>query len=150
MDTSEVYQMRALDLPINSRDIKPYTQKDPVLANKYKFIQSGEWTETKGEFTPYYRRRYEISTQAGCLSWGSRVIIPPRIQNAMLSELHETHMGVVKTKSLARSHVFPPGIDQRTENMCKSCHDCIAHLKAPRQSELFPYRLPDRPWWKIP
>ena len=34
--------------------------------------------------------------------WGSRVIVPPCCREAVLRELHEGHLGMTKTKSLAR------------------------------------------------
>ena len=133
LDTTSIYQIKVLEeLPIDSAYIKRYTQTHPVLSKVYQFVQSGEWTDTKGEFTPYYRRREEISTQAEYLFWGSCVIIPPRLQKSVLDEIHETHMGIVKTKSLARSHFYFPGIDAQIEKMCRNCNNCVAHLKTPK------------------
>ena len=37
--------------------------------------------------------------------WESRVIVPPRGREAILRELHEGHLGMTKTKSLARMYV---------------------------------------------
>lgn len=149
-DTTEIVQINWLDsLPISSYDIKKHTQRDPVLANVYQYVLSGEFIKTDGQFAPYYHRRNELTTQSGCLLWGSRVIIPPKLQKDVLDELHDTHMGIVKTKSLSRSYFYFPGIDKAIEAMCKNCPKCVHHIKNPRESELHSWKYPVRPWDRI-
>jgi len=48
---------------------------------------------------------------------GSRVYIPKTLQTEILKELHSRHFGVVKMKSLARSHCRWPAIDRDIENL---------------------------------
>ena len=43
--------------------------------------------------------------------WGIRVVVPPTLQEKVLEELHGGHIGVIKMKALACSHVWWPGID---------------------------------------
>ena len=62
------------------------------------------------ELQPYFTRRHELSVEAGCLMWGMKVIVPTKLQNRVLAELHTSHPGIVKMKSLARTHVWWPGI----------------------------------------
>ena len=38
--------------------------------------------------SPYIPRREELSLQDGCILWGSRVIVPPRLRSRLLEELH--------------------------------------------------------------
>ena len=44
--------------------------------------------------------------------WGTRVVIPKVHQQKVQEELHGGHLGVVKMKALARSHVWCPHIDK--------------------------------------
>ena len=53
--------------------------------------------------------------------WGIRVIIPPRLHPRVLKELHQGHMGVVKTKAIARSYIWWPGMDKEIKLTAKSC-----------------------------
>ena len=39
----------------------------------------------------YYRRPNELSVLAGCILWGSRVIIPSQGRAQLLAELHDGH-----------------------------------------------------------
>ena len=50
--------------------------------------------------------KIEIKVEDGCLLWGMRVIVPYRLRCLVLKELHHTHPGIVRMKSLARIHVW--------------------------------------------
>ena len=63
-------------------------------------------------------RRNEITLQSGCLLWGIRVIIPPKLRPQVLKELHQGHM---KIKAIALSYIWWPGIDKEIGLTAKSC-----------------------------
>lgn len=63
--------------------------------------------------------------------WGHRVVIPSSCRTKVISELHDPHMGIVKTKALARSYVWWPGIDEAMEAECRACAVCAAVADAP-------------------
>ena len=42
---------------------------------------------------PSYRNRHtELSVEGDCLLWGTRVIIPKKLQGSVLNELHSNHL----------------------------------------------------------
>ena len=86
-------------------------------------------------------RRDELSTEAGCLLWGTRVIIPSKLRETVLSELHQGHPGV----SAMRSYLWWPNLDKDLETTARSCLSCQA-VKHPQLQLLFThgYGLPDR------
>ena len=55
---------------------------------------------------PYFTRREGLSVHASCVLWGFRVVSPPQGRYEVLNILHETHPGIVRMKSLARSYVW--------------------------------------------
>ena len=73
------------------------------------------------ELQPYHTKLAELSVEEGCLLWGRRVIIPQKLREIILQELHSEHMGIAKMKALARSHVWWTGIDKDLECLAKSC-----------------------------
>ena len=62
--------------------------------------------------------------EAGCILWDIRVIVPEKLRAAVLEELHASHPGIVRMKSLARLHVWWPGIDKQIEETVRACTSC--------------------------
>ena len=102
--------------PVDATRIKLWTARDPVLSQVLRFVPQGWPSELEEEaLKPYFIRREELSVHAGCLLWGARVIVPPQGREEVLNILHNTHPGIVKMKSLARSYVWWPKMDANLE-----------------------------------
>ncbi|XP_041349159.1 uncharacterized protein K02A2.6-like [Gigantopelta aegis] len=101
------------------------------------------------DFDPFFHRRNELTVHQGCLLWGMRVIIPHSSRKKILEELHEGHIGVVKMKALARSHVWWPGIDKGIEILAQSCVGCQEVKTAPPKAPIHPWEWPTKPWERI-
>ena len=54
-------------------------------------------------FLTHFLHQNELTLE-DCALWGAWVIIPKKFQERVLEELHITHLGIAKTKALARSH----------------------------------------------
>ena len=67
----------------------------------------------------------------------------------MTNLLHETHPGIVRMKSLARSYVWWPGIDKDLENCSKGCPACRRHQNVEQKTPLHPLQFPKRPWQRL-
>ena len=98
---------------------------------------------------PYFIRREELSVHAGLLLWGARVIVPPQGREEVLNILHDTHPGIVKMESLARSYVWWPKMDTNLEEKVKSCATCQSHQKSPPCSPSHPSEWLGRPWSRM-
>ena len=145
-----IFLLECLDSSrVTSQQIGDWTRKDPILSKVLRHVNHG-WPEVCGEaLKPFYTRRSELSTENGCVLWGSRVVVPPRGREFVLELLHEAHPGIVKMKSLARSYVWWPGIDQALEGKVQSCSACQAHQKSPPVAHLNSWGYPERPWSRI-
>ena len=109
-DSAEIYNLSQLDsLPVCANDVKRETRRDPTMSKVLDFTMNG-WTYKPQDeiLKPFYMRRHERSVQNGCLMWGIRVIIPVKLRNKMLDELHVGHIGIVKMKKLSRSFFWWP------------------------------------------
>ena len=54
---------------------------------------------------PYFVRMEELRVNAGCLLWGSRVVIPAQVRDEVLNILHESLPSTFKMKSQLMSCV---------------------------------------------
>ena len=98
--------MECCTLPVTAHDIAEATRRDKMLATVLQLVLHGRWNMSSYNLDPFYRRRNELSCRAGYVLWGQRVITPAKLQSALLDELHEGHLGVVRMKELARSYIW--------------------------------------------
>ena len=145
-----VFSLSQLEvLPVDTARLKRATQTDPVLSQVFHYVQEGWPSVLDAEFRPYGNRLNELTTEAGCLLWGLRVVIPESCQKEVLGELHVSHPGMVKMKSLARIHVWWPGVDKSIEQVVRSCESCQSVRNNPSSTLLHPWAWPDGPWKRI-
>ena len=81
--------------------------------------------------------------------WGSRVIIPSKLQQTVLLELHETHPGITKMKGITRSYVWWPNIDSDIEKCVKSRYVCLSTRSNPPKAPTHPWTYPSKPWSRV-
>ena len=60
--------------------------------------------------------------------------------------LHSGHMGISKTKNLARIYVWWPKIDEDIENLVKSCEPCQLNRNDPEKHSSHSWQYPSNPW----
>ena len=99
-DVKEYVVHQLEQLPVTAATLRHETAKDPMLARVMQFAQTG-WPEICSDNTwkPYFDRRYELMVEQGCLLWGARVVVPSKLQDRVLDELHDGHIGIVKMKA---------------------------------------------------
>ena len=110
----------------------------------YRYITQGWPQQTRTSFAPYLRKKSELTVEGGCVVWGLRVVIPDSCRGRLLSELHRDHPGICKMKSIARSYIWWPVMDDGIEKLAKSCQDCHAVKNAPPVAPLHPWEWPSR------
>jgi transposase InsO family protein len=135
---------------VTAAHLKKWTDKDPVLSRVRKLVQAGWPTEPSDpQLRPYHLRSTEISVVDGCLLLGSRMIIPKEGRGLVLKQLHLSHPGICRMKSLARSYVWWPGIDLAIEQMIRDCHVCQLHRANPPKAPLHPWESAKQPWSRV-
>ena len=133
-------------LPVTAKQISLITQRCPVLSKVFQCCLSG-WphVEMEDELEPFYRRRYELSLEDGCVLWGSRVVVPEKYRVRILEELHECHPGMCRMKALAQSYVWWPGLDEDIEEQVRHCMECAESAQLPKKQPLLLW-----PWTSEP
>lgn len=144
------YIKNITDLEISFDEIKEHTLKDEILVEVGKLIRNG-WPKSVGNesLKPYFLRKGELSIESDCVFWGCRLVIPMSLRKAVLTEIHKTHMGIVKSKSLARSYFWWPLMDRDLEDIVKSCENCLAYRNNPEKCSLISWDWPHGPWQRL-
>lgn len=137
-------------LPVNFKTIRKATATDKCLSKVLICVQSRWPNEQKDDqMKPFFIRQNELSIEQGVLMWGIRVVIPATLRPKILQDLHESHFGIVKMKSLARQFVWWPNIDSDIEHLGKSCTECCQSRPDPPSAPLHPWQYPERPWQRL-
>ncbi|XP_031328049.1 uncharacterized protein K02A2.6-like [Photinus pyralis] len=151
----EVFMLENMpETPLNAERVAELTGRDPVMSRIRDFIQNG-WPHNledgleEEQVRPFKARRDELSTYKNCILWGTRVVIPPKIRERVLGILHGAHIGMVRMKSLARSYVWWPSMDQAIENAVRHCEECQQQQKLPARASIHPWEWSEVPWSRV-
>ena len=85
------------------------------------------------EFLPYTRVKDQLNIDKEFVLKANRVIVPITLKDKVLQMLHSEHMGISKTKNLARYYVWWPKIDEDIECFVKSCKPCQLNRNDPEK-----------------
>nr|CAD2182589.1 unnamed protein product [Meloidogyne enterolobii] len=130
-------------LPVMAQEIAEETDKDPVLSTVKKCINQGWFKKNENpQLDAFHPKRDAISEIEGCLVYGQRMIIPKSLQSRILKTLHIAHPGIVRMKSIAKEHVYWPGIGREIERIVRQCEQCQEAAKTPTKTLLTPWTAP--------
>lgn len=135
--------------PLNSSDVAKATARDGKLCRVVEYTRYGWPSEVPNELEPYYVTRLELPLEQGCVTWGTRVIVPEALQSAVLSLLHEDHPGTSRMKMLARGFIWWPGLDKAVEDYVRTCRVCQVVQPAMQPVPLHPWPYPSKVWQRL-
>lgn len=145
--TLDVHSMDTL--PISYTQVELFTRRDVLLSKVLRYTKRGWPGEVSSSLKPFFNRRLELSVENGCLLWGTRVIIPKRLQEEILEDLHQSHPGVSRMKSIARSYFWWPSLDKQIEELASHCTSCQSLRHSPTAAPLHHWSWPLHPWQRI-
>ena len=134
------------------KQLKEETHNDDTLQLLQNEIING-WSENKYKvpaiLLPYYKYRTELTIFEGVILRNNRIIVPSTLRKHYMKLLHTSHLGIAKTKTLARTAVYWPGINAQIEELIQSCESCNIYRTKQKQESEIKHDIPDRPWTKI-
>lgn len=137
-------------LHLNFKTIAIETRRDSILSKLLDAIHNGTVQRlNEANFIPFHSKSDELSIESGCILWGYRTVVPTKLRNQILIELHKSHLGIVKTKSLARSYIWWPKIDHDIETLIRNCQACQVTQASPEKSALIPWQPATQAWSRI-
>ena len=75
--------------------------------------------------------------------------MPSKLQPQLLAELHFGHIGICQMKSLARSFIWWPGLDDAIEKLANDCEPCKVTAAMPPAVTRHPWQHPNAPWERV-
>lgn len=125
------------------------TRNDPVLSRVLEALWTASTLPVGPEWEPFAKRSNELSVQEDCVLWGNRLVVPASLQASVLGILHESHPGISKMKSVARSHVWWETIDADITSKVRGCKLCQQQQRSAPQAEMTPWPFPEKPWSRL-
>ena len=77
------------------------------------------------------------------------MVIPEKLHKQVLRELHSSHLGIVRMKSIARLHVWWPHIDSDIESCTKECLPCQENHRNPSRASAHLWEQASKPWERL-
>lgn len=111
------------------------TSKDPVLSSLKRAILEG-WPKSDPTELRTYKSIYPE-------------IIPLSLRNRIPEVLHGPHLGIVRTKQVAKQYVFWPGMMRQIEDTVRSCEIFAETSKYDQPKGFTSWPQPEGPWERI-
>uniref|UniRef100_A0A1Y1NP23 RNA-directed DNA polymerase n=1 Tax=Photinus pyralis TaxID=7054 RepID=A0A1Y1NP23_PHOPY len=142
-----------MSVPVDFKQIAKETRNDLVLNAILGYCLHG-WNTCDDRnvgknFKCYFEKRDQLHVEHNCILWGYRVIIPTKLRQTILDDLHLSHLGANKMKSIARSYFWWPNMDLDIEQVCKTCKTCTKFLPNLNKNPVNPWPRPTGPWRRI-
>ena len=132
-ELKEVLINTVSELPVMLEEIKKAAKTDEYIINMNKQVKGNEKNK-KLKVLPF-------SICDETLMYAQRVVIPHVLRKKVLKEFHLGHPGISRMKSLMKSYMYWPKMDQDIEDLVRHCKGCQLAAKSP------PVRT--QPWPKM-
>jgi transposase InsO family protein len=80
---------------------------------------------------------------------GCRIVVPPSARSAVVSELHRSHAGIVKTCVLAKQLYYWPNMGKDIEDRVRGCEACQEDRPSKASAPLAEPVVPSRPFEEV-
>ena len=115
-------------LPVTASDLQTATHTDPILGKVLTYVKR-RWPHLTTTCFQPYKNNQELSIKGDCLFRGTRVVVPLKLRQKILNELHQGHSGIVRMKAL----------DDDIANMVKGCTEYQSVRNLPVKAPLHPW-----------
>lgn len=128
-------------------ELQECTKKE--LSSLQHVIQQG-WPEHRRDapttVQPYWESKSQLTICDGVVYKGLRIVIPPTMRQHMLKLIHQSHLGIVKSKQRVREVLYWPGMSAEIEEVVKNCSKCAEFQNKLPRLPLKPTEAPGLPF----
>lgn len=87
-----------------------------------------------------------MSNIRGLIVKGRNIVIPQSKSKEVLENIHYAHLGIEKSKVLARNTVFWPNMNKEIEDLIQNCDTCKSFQNGNKKEFMIEKEIPQRPW----
>ena len=124
-------QLKARNDSLHS--IRLSTQADDNLVILKHIIQQG-WPKTikevPQEIQKYWTFCKELTIKDGLILKGTWIVIPDKMREDILKQIHEGHLGLNKCQMRVKETAYWPGLNDQLENLILNCQLCLKYSKS--------------------
>ena len=134
------------------QDLRYHAAQDPEYQQLQKVILQGfpdHRSQLHESCRCYWNAREHLTMDDNLIVHGCRLLVPATMRHQVLSHLHESHQGIVRTKQRARLTVYWPGIDHDIDNVILSCKKCQNLLPSNVKEPITSKTKPSRPFQEV-
>lgn len=128
------------------------TGNDPVLSKILFYTRYG-WPKDKSKVEDnlkhFYKMKNDIFTEDNLIYFDNRLLIPNSLIQYILKTLHESHLGITKTRARAREMFYWLNMNEDIEYQVKRCPVCQKFRKNNVKEPLTPHDIPQLPFQKL-
>ena len=133
-------------------NVQEATANDYTMLELMNTVQGGfkgKYQTLPSHIKPYQRLSRFLTTVDGVVLYKRRIVVPPKLREDILANLHSAHQGVTSMISRADTSVFWPGITSDIHRVRDRC--AICNRNAPSQASLPPTPpiLPEYPFQSV-
>ncbi|XP_031571389.1 uncharacterized protein K02A2.6-like [Actinia tenebrosa] len=153
-EEEEEFQVNTIDkMSVSKPKYTEFQQKTANELNElYSVILTG-WPDSKEEVPhnvrPFWNVRDKLVVLDGIVYRGMRIVVPQTMRASMLDVIHNTHLGVVKSKQRAGETLYWPGMSAQIEDKIANCSICQAYATAQPKEPMIATKPPDLPWMQV-
>ena len=138
------------------QEIRLETAQDDELALLKHTITTG-WPkhiqDLPREMQAYWNFREELTVEDGLVLKNTRIVIPAKLRQSTLKQIHEGHLGLKKCQARAKCSVYWPGLYAELQDLVLNCPICLKFSQAKRKPKQAKNNLgqeiPLVPWTKL-
>ena len=119
----QIADVRLDQMPIDWNQVRKSYLNDPTMVKLARIIQWG-WPESSkdlpSDIKVYFAYRFQLHIVNGIIFLQDRIVVPVGLRGKFLSRIHDIHLGVVKSKLLARMLIYWPNWNMTSQTCVKN------------------------------
>ena len=134
------------------QDLRKHAEEDRTYQQLLHYIREGfpdHRSQLPEQCRAYWRARDQLSIDDDLVVYGCRLVVPTTLRKQVLSELHASHQGRLRTKQRAQLIVYWPGMDNEIDNLILGCKMCQDSLPSHPPEPITQKPRPTRPFQEI-